>query len=88
MSGRSNSDLSALLPKVTATITSKGQITIPKRIRTHLGLEAGSVLSFETDVPYLKAHRVVDRAKARKMLGSKAKELKGKTVDEQFSAAA
>jgi len=29
-----------------ATVTSKGQVTIPKRIREKLGLEAGSELEF------------------------------------------
>jgi len=32
-----------------ATITSKGQITIPKKIRTTLGLEPGDKISFLTD---------------------------------------
>ena len=31
----------------TATITSKGQITVPKEIREHLGVAAGDRLSFE-----------------------------------------
>jgi antitoxin PrlF len=30
-----------------ATVTSKGQITVPKEIREHLGIEAGDRLSFE-----------------------------------------
>jgi AbrB family looped-hinge helix DNA binding protein len=30
----------------TATLTSKGQTTIPKDVRTHLGLEAGDRMEF------------------------------------------
>ena len=29
------------------TVTSKGQVTIPKRIRDHLGLKPGSEVAFE-----------------------------------------
>ncbi len=31
---------------MTATLTSKGQVTIPQRVRRHLGLEAGDKLEF------------------------------------------
>lgn len=29
------------------TVTSKGQVTIPKKVREQLGIEAGSVVAFE-----------------------------------------
>ena len=32
---------------MTATVTSKGQITIPKQVRTILGIDKGSVVVFE-----------------------------------------
>lgn len=32
-----------------ATITSKGQVTIPKKIRDKLGLQAGDILSFNIE---------------------------------------
>jgi antitoxin PrlF len=38
----------------TATITSKGQVTLPKAVRTKLGLEAGHRVEFvETDAGFL-----------------------------------
>lgn len=33
----------------TATITSKGQVTIPKKIRDKLGLKPGDTLNFEVE---------------------------------------
>lgn len=42
-----------------ATMTSKGQITIPVKIREKLHLEAGDVLEFDEDAPFLKAIRVI-----------------------------
>jgi len=65
-----------------ATLTNKGQITIPVAIRERLGLKPGQVLEFDETVPFLKAHRAVDEEKARALFGSKSKELAGKTVDE------
>jgi AbrB family looped-hinge helix DNA binding protein len=32
---------------MTATVTSKGQVTIPKRVREFLGIGPGSVIDFE-----------------------------------------
>lgn len=32
-----------------ATLTSKGQVTIPKRVRTDLGLTTGDIVDFVTD---------------------------------------
>lgn len=42
-----------------ATMTSKGQITIPLEIREQLGLDAGSQLDFEVADGRLVAHKVV-----------------------------
>lgn len=32
---------------MTSTMTSKGQVTVPKRLRVHLGLEPGAQVEFE-----------------------------------------
>ena len=45
-----------------ATLTSKGQITIPLVIRERLGLRPGHVLEFDEKAPYLKAARAIDPA--------------------------
>lgn len=52
-----------------ATITSKGQITIPLRIRNKLGLAPGVVLEFAEDTPYLKAVPAFDDDEMRSVLG-------------------
>jgi AbrB family looped-hinge helix DNA binding protein len=52
-----------------ATLTSKGQITIPVKIRRKLGLEPGQVLEFDEDAPYLKAVPVFDEQAMRAVLG-------------------
>jgi AbrB family looped-hinge helix DNA binding protein len=43
-----------------ATITSKGQITIPVKVRRRLNLQPGQVLEFDDEAPYLKATRIFD----------------------------
>lgn len=44
-----------------ATITSKGQITIPLKIRERLGLKTGDQIEFDEDASVLIARRVVDK---------------------------
>lgn len=62
-----------------ATLTSKGQITIPIAVRERLGLKAGQVLEFDPDAHFLKAHRVIDREKARAIIGCAKERMKGRT---------
>ena len=52
-----------------ATLTSKGQITIPARIRRKLGLKPGQVLDFDEEAPYLKAVPVFDEEAMRSVIG-------------------
>ena len=42
-----------------ATLTSKGQITIPAKIRRNLHLRPGDVLQFDEQVPFLKATKAI-----------------------------
>lgn len=57
-----------------ATLTSKGQVTIPIEIRRRLNLKTGHVLEFDETAPFLKASRVISpeawdqfRAQAEKL---------------------
>ncbi len=52
-----------------ATLTSKGQITIPAEIRRRLRLQPGQVLDFDEKAPYLKAVPVFDKEEMRSVLG-------------------
>ncbi len=46
---------------MTATITSKGQITIPLSVRKKLNLKPGDQLEFDETAPILTARRIVKR---------------------------
>lgn len=50
-------------------ITSKGQITLPKRLRDRLGLKSGDVLEFDECLPYLKAVPSFDADRMRSVSG-------------------
>ena len=52
-----------------ATLTSKGQITIPAVIRRRLGLKPGQILDFDEETPYLKAVPVFDEEEMKSVLG-------------------
>ncbi len=45
-----------------ATLTSKGQITIPVGIRSRLHLKPGDVLEFDENAPFMKATKTIPSA--------------------------
>jgi AbrB family looped-hinge helix DNA binding protein len=63
-----------------ATITSKGQITIPQAIRKKLKLHAGTVLEFDEVADHLKATKCADPARMRSVIGIAKKQLAGKST--------
>jgi AbrB family looped-hinge helix DNA binding protein len=65
-----------------ATVTSKGQVTIPLAIRRKLELHRGTVLEFDERADHLKATKCVDVARMRSVIGIAKDELAGKTVRE------
>lgn len=52
-----------------ATLTSRGQVTIPVKIRRKLNLHAGEVLEFDEQAPYVRAMPAFDEAEMRSVLG-------------------
>ena len=65
-----------------ATMTTKGQITIPQAIRKKLDLRPGTVLDFDERADHLKATKSVDPARMRSVVGIARSELAGKTSRE------
>ena len=65
-----------------ATVTSKGQITIPLAIRRKLELRRGTVLEFDARADHLKATKCADVARMRSVIGIAKDELAGKTVQQ------
>lgn len=65
-----------------ATVTSKGQITIPLVIRQKLALEPGTVLEFDEGSESLAATKAVDRKRMRAVIGIAADVLDAKAASE------
>lgn len=51
------------------TITSKGQITIPAKLRRKLGLKPGMKLEFDENASFVKATKPVDLKRMRSAIG-------------------
>ena len=60
---------------ITAKITSKGQITIPKKVRQKLGIEPGEIIAFEEKENMVFIKRAVRPSPFDKWTGA----LKGRT---------
>jgi AbrB family looped-hinge helix DNA binding protein len=63
-----------------ATVTSKGQITIPLAIRRRLKLNTGTILEFDEAADYLKAVKCVDPERMRSAIGLGKSELAGQSA--------
>ena len=71
--------------KTTAIVSEKGQVTIPKRLRTRLGLRPGTVLEFEESQGGLLATRAVVEDPIRRLVG--LGERRGGNVDQWLAEA-
>lgn len=68
-----------------ATVTSKGQVTIPVEVRTRLGLRAGSRLTFvPTETGGFEIH--VETGSVRDLKGSVPKPTRPVSIDEMDRA--
>lgn len=65
-----------------ATITSKGQITIPTKIRRKLNLKPGQILEFDENAPFLKATKAFDTREMYTVIGCCRDSMPGVTVDQ------
>lgn len=74
--------------EVTAKVTSKGQITLPKAVRERLGLKQGSTVVFEEDENGIRVRRPSRREALEKWAGylGRTNPL-DMTVDEYIAAA-
>jgi len=66
---------------ITAKLTSKGQITIPKKIRERLGVRPGEELGFEEKDNLIVISKVVARSPFDKWVGA-LKHLEGQHSDD------
>ena len=66
---------------ITAKVTSKGQVTIPKKVREQLGVQPGEAIGFEEKDGVLVVTKVVTESPFDKWMGKLA-HLKGKLSDD------
>ena len=66
---------------ITAKVTSKGQVTIPKEIREKLGVHPGEDVGFEEKDNLLVISKVVTKSPFDKWVG-RLKHLRGKRSDD------
>jgi AbrB family looped-hinge helix DNA binding protein len=71
---------------ITARVTSKGQVTIPKEVREKLGVHAGEDIGFEEREGLFMVSKVVIRSPFDKWVG-KLKHLKGRRSDDLIKEA-
>lgn len=66
---------------IVAKITSKGQVTIPKKVREKLGVNPGEDISFEEKGDLILIRKALTRSPFDKWVG-KLKHLKGQRSDD------
>ena len=66
---------------ITARVTSKGQVTIPKEVRQRLGVHVGEDIGFEEREGFFVVRKVVTKSPFDKWVG-KLKHLKGRRSDD------
>lgn len=71
---------------ITARVTSKGQVTIPKEVREKLGVHAGEDIGFEEREGLFVVSKVVTTSPFDKWVG-KLKHLKGRRSDDLIKKA-
>lgn len=66
---------------LTAKVTSKGQITIPKKVRDKLGVQAGEGIGFEEKDGVFYIKKAIKKSPFDKWVGKLKKATEGKTDD-------
>lgn len=64
-----------------AVVTTKGQVTIPQAIRRRLGIKPGQVLEFDETAGFVKAAKVLNTKKMKRVIGMFKKELSGRNTE-------
>ncbi len=65
-----------------ATVSSKGQITVPKAVREALGLEAGTEISFELQPGGVVLRKEISEAVLQRWKGHLKGQAAGRSTDE------